>query len=107
MYGNKSNPYAIGGIYPSESQNVVAEPERQREVDAAAANLEFWAGQVGQTLDRLYTRLQPVLGPASLDGAGAEGPCSGCALAARINTVTERLTSYQNTLREIENRLEI
>lgn len=107
MYGNKPNPYASIGVSSQQATSATDSPERQREVDAAADNLEFWAGQVGQTLDRLYSRLQPVLGPAAPLGVGSGGPDAGCALAARINVVTERLTGYQNLLGEIESRLEI
>lgn len=102
MYGQQSKPNAtavLGGAADA--------PKRQPEVDTAIGDLEFWAGEVGQSLDRLYGRLTPVLAPPSPTGVSQDSAGRGCILAGRLATTTERLVGYQNLLRELEDRLEI
>jgi hypothetical protein len=102
----------IGGSAASLNANSLAssfdEAKRQPEVDEALANLEFWAGQVGQSLDHVYSRLaMTVLAPPLETGVGSAQTPSNCILAGRIKNTTERLVQFQNLLREIESRLEI
>lgn len=104
MYGQqaKASPSTVLGASAIE-----AAPTRLAEVDSAIIDLEFWAGEVGQTLDRLYGRLTPVLAPPSPVGCGSDTSGRGCILAGRIDGTISRLIGYQNLLREIEDRLDI
>jgi hypothetical protein len=103
MYGNKTSSAS-----PNSVGIAIDAPARQPEVDGALADLEFWAGQVGQSLDQVYSRLaMTVLAPPTESGVGSAQAPSSCILAGRIKGTTERLVQFQNLLREIESRLEV
>jgi hypothetical protein len=104
MYGQQiksSSSALLGGTAQVDS------PKRELEVEGVVNSLEFWAAEVGQSLDRLYSRLTPVLAPPMPTGVGSDTAGRSCILAGRIDSTVSRLIGFQNLLREIEDRLEI